>query len=108
MFGHKKILPLGSQRVHSKQQQLYPAVWVKERGLILLPPPGQKPDLPLHAGVELLPVGVAAFTGCMFQQMLPQRREPVGDPWSVHGLSLTASSPCRGKRGSAWLWVLFK
>lgn len=74
MFGHKKILPLGSQRVPSKQQQLYPAVWVKERGLILLPPPGQKLDLPLHAGVELLPVGVAAFTGCMFQQMLPQRR----------------------------------
>lgn len=37
------------------------------------PSPRQKPDLPLHAGRELLPVGVAAFIGCMFQQMLPQR-----------------------------------
>lgn len=44
------------------------------------PSPRQKPDLPLHAGRELLPVGVAAFPGCTFQQMLLQK--------TSHGKSL--------------------
>lgn len=38
MFGHEKVSP---QRMPSKQQQLCRAVWVKERGLILLPSRGR-------------------------------------------------------------------
>lgn len=45
-------------------------------------------------------MGVAAFTGCVFQQMLLQSRAR-GSPWAVQGLSLTQSSPCGGKQGSS-------
>lgn len=92
MFGQGKVSPLGSRRMPSKQQQLYPAVWVKERGLIP-PSPRQKPDLPLHAGRELLSVGVAAFPSCK----CCRRGHLMANPWAEHGLSLTASSPCGGK-----------
>lgn len=52
----------------SKQQQLYPAVWVKERGLILLPPRGRSQTcLCTPAG------SCSLFTSCMFQHMLLQR-----------------------------------